>query len=133
MEKQKIDRMMQMILTNETLKEQYKENPRETVGVMMDWLDAEEKGVELDPYYSRKQTLEFTIQKLKNDLNIYKEKGNVLECEFIAREILIKRRQLSIIGNEQDYPGEVAAIKEMQDSLNEDRMAIESNNKGPRL
>ena len=63
MEKQKAERIMQMIQSNETLRKQYKENKEETINIMYAWLDAEENGMDLDPYFSRKQALEFTIQK----------------------------------------------------------------------
>lgn len=138
MEKQRKDRIMEMILTNETLKKQYKENPEATIVMMNDWLDAEEKGVELDPFFSRKQALEINIQELEHDLEAYKERGNIAKCELIAKEIVIKRKSLPLIGKEAEHPEEVKKIEEMNNKLQEEKRAymqaeFEQNNLGPRL
>ena len=124
MEKQKLDRIMEMIQSNETLKMQYQENPDETVNLMISWLDAEEKGIDLDPYFSRRQAMEFTIEKLKKDLEICREKGNIAEAELIAREIEISSDMLSIVGREPDFPEKVRQIRQKQICLSEDREAL---------
>jgi hypothetical protein len=136
MEKQKAERIMQMIQSNETLRKQYQENKEETINIMYAWLDAEEKGIDLDPYFSRRQALEFTIQKLEHDFKVLREKGNVVESELIAREMLIKKRTLAILGKEEENIEEVAEIKRMQLELEEDRKALtqpKENNIGPTL
>ena len=136
MEKQKIDRIMEMILSNETLKEQFKENKEETINLMRVWLDAEEQGIDLDPYYSRKQAIEFGIQKLEHDLQVQQERGNIADAELIARDIVIKKRILPLIGKEEEYPEEILQIKQMEECLREDRIALSEANQeksGPRL
>ena len=136
MEKQKLDRILEMIQSNETLREQYKENPDATINVMIAWLDAEEQGVDLDPYFSRKQAMEFGIQNLENELKAQKERGNLAEAELIARDIVIRKRMLPLIGKEGEYPEEVSELKEMQANLEEDRNAYVQetiDTLGPRL
>ncbi len=125
-----------MIQRHETLRKHYQANKEETINIMYAWLDAEEKGIDLDPYFSRRQALEFTIQKLEHDFKVLREKGNVVESELIAREMLIKKRTLAILGKEEENIEEVAEIKRMQLELEEDRKALtqpKENNIGPTL
>lgn len=141
MEKQKIERIMQIINTNRDLKKQYEENAELTISMVREWLDAEEKGADLDPNFSRKQAMEYEIQRLGHDLEYHKEKvvEHMAECDLITREIDIRKRSLQLIGREAEYPDEVADIKLMEKELVDDRLALyQSNNQneskqGPRL
>ena len=141
MEKQKMERIMQMINANSDLKEQYEENPDVTITMIREWLDAEEKGADLDPNFSRKQAMEFDLQRLRHDLEYHKNKvvEHMAECDLITREIEIKRRRLQLIGRENEFPEEIADIKVMERSLANDRQALYQpasqnvSKEGPRL
>lgn len=124
MEKQKINRIMAMIQGSEELQRQYKEDKEGTINMLHAWLDAEDQGMDLDPFFSEKQALELNIQQLQHDLKAYQERGQVAEAEMIAREIVIKTKRLPLIGKESEFPEEVAEIKAMQASLDEEREAL---------
>ncbi len=124
MEKQKLNRIMAMIQSSEELQRQYKEDKEGTINRLRTWLDAEDQGMELDPFFSEKQALELNIQQLQHDLKVYQGKGQVVEAEMIAREIVIKSKRLPLIGKESEFPEEVAEIKAMQASLDEERKAL---------
>ena len=123
MEKAMIERIMEMIQSNETLKEQYKTNPDETINLMRLWLDAEEKGEDLDPFFSRRQAMDFGIQNLKQQLEAYQSQGKIAEAELIAEEIAIKSKMLPLIGKEAEHPEEIREITEMEERLNEKKAA----------
>lgn len=123
MEKAMIERIMEMIQSNETLKEQYKTNPDETINLMRLWLDAEEKGEDLDPFFSRRQAMDFGIQNLKQQLEAYQSQGKIAEAELIAEEIAIKSKMLPLIGKETEHPEEIREITEMEERLNEKKAA----------
>ena len=124
MEKQKLNRIMVMIQDSEELQRQYKEDKEGTINMLHAWLDAEDQGMDLDPFFSEKQALELNIQQLQHDLKAYQERGQVVEAEMIAREIVIKTKRLPLIGKESEFPEEVAEIKAMQASLDEEREAL---------
>jgi hypothetical protein len=124
MEKQKLNRIMAMIQDSEELQRQYKEDKEGTINMLHAWLDAEDQGMDLDPFFSEKQALELNIQQLQHDLKAYQERGQVAEAEMIAREIVIKTKRLPLIGKESEFPEEVAEIKAMQASLDEEREAL---------
>ena len=124
MEKQRLNRIMAMIQDSEELQRQYKEDKEGTINKLHAWLDAEDQGMDLDPFFSEKQALELNIQQLQHDLKVYQERGQVVEAEMIAREIVIKTKRLPLIGRESEFPEEVAEIKAMQASLDEEREAL---------
>ncbi len=124
MEKQKMDRILNMIKSSEELQRQYSEDKEGTINMLRGWLDAEDKGMELDPFFSEKQALEINIQQLEQDVKAYQERGQLTEAELIAQEVVIKRKRLPLIGRESEFPEEVAEINAMQASLNEERQAL---------
>lgn len=124
MEKQKTDRILDMIKSSEELQRQYSEDKEGTLNMLRDWLDAEDKGMELDPFFSEKQALEINIQQLEQDVKAYQERGQLAEAELIAQEVVIKRKRLPLIGRESEFPEEVAEINAMQASLDEERQAL---------
>lgn len=124
MEKQKLNRIMSMINASEALQKQYNKDKEGTINTLYAWLDAEEKGMELDPNFSEKQALEFDIQRLEHDLRAYQERGQIAEAEVIAKEIFIKRKRLPLIGKESEYPEEVAEIKAMQENLEQGKLDL---------
>jgi hypothetical protein len=124
MEKQKMDRILDMIQSSEELQRQYKEDKEGTINTLRTWLDAEDKGMELDPFFSEKQALEFNIQQLEHDVKVYQERGLIAEAEMIAKEAVIKRKRLPLIGKESEFPEEIAEIKAMQASLDEEKEAL---------
>ncbi len=124
MEKQKMDRILDMIKSSEELQRQYSEDKEGTINMLRGWLDAEDKGMELDPFFSEKQALEINIQQLEQDVKAYQERGQLTEAELIAQEVVIKRKRLPLIGRESEFPEEVAEINAMQASLDEERKAL---------
>ena len=124
MEKQRIDRIMEMIQSNESLRNQYKQNPEATINVIYAWLDAEDQGKDLDPYFSQKEALENEIKRLEHDLMAYQERGLIAEAEIIVNQIFIKRRRLALIGREDEFPEEVAELRALENNLAEGRIGL---------
>ena len=134
MEKQRIDRIMEMIQNNEALKKQYEENKEATISIIHAWLDAEDQGKELDPYYSQREALTYDIQKLEHDLIAYQEKGLIAEASLIVDELVIKKQRLALIGAESEYPEEVAELRAMEMNIEESKAGLqEYKAQGPRL
>ncbi len=121
METQKLDRILKMVEGSESLKKQYKENPDETIRVLTLWLDTEEKGAEIDPHFSRKQALEFDLQRLDHDLKVLRERGNLEEALLVEREIEIKKQRLPLIGREAENQEEVLRLGVLEEKLAEDK------------
>ena len=135
MEKQRIDRIMQMIESNEALKEQYKQNKEATISIIHEWLDAADQGKELDPHFSKREALGFEIQRLEHDLIAYQERGQIAEAEIIVNELLIKKQRLALIGKEEEFPEEVAKLRVAEQLLEEEKQGLHEykTQEGPRL
>lgn len=134
MEKQRIDRIMEMIQNSEALRKQYEENKEETINIIHAWLDAEDQGKELDPYYSQREALGFEIQRLEHDLQVYQERGQIAEAALLVDELIIKKKRLDLIGIEAEHPEEVAELRAMEMSLAESKAGLqEYKAEGPRL
>ena len=125
MEKQRIDRIMQMIESSDALKEQYKRDKEETINIIYAWLDAEDKGKELDPYYSKREALGFEIKNLEHDLLAYQERGQIAEAALIADKLFITKKRLTLVGKEAEFPEEVAELRLMEQSLEDSKAGLQ--------